>query len=42
MQLTKTEEDLMNYLWKLEKAFRKDLLDAYQNQNQQQQRLQHV
>ena len=29
MQLTKTEEDLMNYLWKLEKAFMKDLLDAY-------------
>ena len=29
MQLTKTEEDLMNYLWKLEKAFMKDLLVAY-------------
>jgi predicted transcriptional regulator len=29
MQLTKTEEDLMNYLWKLEKAFMKDLLEAY-------------
>ncbi|GGK21523.1 transcriptional regulator [Yeosuana aromativorans] len=29
MQLSKTEEDLMNYLWKLEKAFMKDLLDAY-------------
>ncbi|MCB0447257.1 MAG: BlaI/MecI/CopY family transcriptional regulator, partial [Gelidibacter sp.] len=29
MQLTKTEEDLMNHLWKLEKAFMKDLLDAY-------------
>ena len=29
MQLTKTEEDLMNYLWKLDKAFMKDLLDAY-------------
>lgn len=27
--LSKTEEDLMNYLWKLEKAFMKDLLDAY-------------
>ena len=29
MQLSKTEEDLMNHLWKLEKAFMKDLLDAY-------------
>ena len=29
MQLSKTEEDLMNYLWKLEKAFMKDLLEAY-------------
>jgi BlaI family transcriptional regulator, penicillinase repressor len=29
MQLSKTEEDLMNYIWKLEKAFMKDLLDAY-------------
>jgi predicted transcriptional regulator len=29
MQLTKTEEDLMNHLWKLEKGFMKDLLDAY-------------
>ena len=29
MQLSKTEEELMNYLWKLEKAFMKDLLDAY-------------
>ena len=29
MQLTKTEEDLMNHLWVLEKAFMKDLLDAY-------------
>jgi predicted transcriptional regulator len=29
MKLSKTEEDLMNYLWKLEKAFMKDLLDAY-------------
>ena len=29
MQLSKTEEDLMNYLWKLEKAFMKDLLNAY-------------
>ena len=31
MQLTKTEEDLMNHLWVLEKAFMKDLLDAYPN-----------
>ena len=29
MKLTKTEEELMNHLWKLEKAFMKDLLDAY-------------
>ena len=29
MQLSKTEEELMNYLWKFEKAFMKDLLDAY-------------
>ena len=29
MQLSKTEEELMNHLWKLEKAFMKDLLDAY-------------
>lgn len=29
MQLTKTEEELMNYLWKMEKAFMKDILDAY-------------
>ena len=29
MQLTKTEEELMNHLWKLEKAFMKDLLEAY-------------
>jgi predicted transcriptional regulator len=29
MQLSKTEEELMNYLWKLEKAFMKDLLDRY-------------
>ena len=31
MQLSKTEEELMNHLWKLEKAFMKDLLDTYQN-----------
>lgn len=29
MQLTKTEEELMNHLWKLEKAFMKDLLEVY-------------
>ncbi|MCK7589102.1 BlaI/MecI/CopY family transcriptional regulator [Subsaxibacter sp. CAU 1640] len=29
MQLTKTEEELMNHLWQLEKAFMKDLLEAY-------------
>lgn len=29
MKLSKTEEELMNHLWKLEKAFMKDLLEAY-------------
>jgi predicted transcriptional regulator len=29
MQLSKTEEQLMQYLWKLDKAFMKDLLDIY-------------
>lgn len=29
MQLSKSEEELMNHLWKLEKAFMKELLDAY-------------
>ncbi len=29
MQLTKAEEQLMQYLWTLEKAFMKDLLDSY-------------
>ena len=29
MQLSKTEEQLMEYLWKKEKAFIKDLLEAY-------------
>lgn len=28
-QLSKTEEQLMEYLWKLEKAFMKDLLEAF-------------
>lgn len=29
MQLSKTEEELMNHLWKLKKGFMKDLLEAY-------------
>jgi predicted transcriptional regulator len=29
MKLSKTEEELMNHLWRLEKAFMKDLLVAY-------------
>jgi len=29
MQLSKTEEELMNILWKQKKAFMKNLLDAY-------------
>jgi len=29
MKLSKSEEEVMNHLWKLEKAFMKDLLDAY-------------
>lgn len=29
MQLSQTEEELMQYVWKLEKAFMKDLLDEY-------------
>ncbi len=29
MQLSKAEEQLMKYLWKLEKAFMKDLLNSY-------------
>jgi BlaI family penicillinase repressor len=29
MQLSNSEEQLMEHLWKLEKAFMKDLLDAY-------------
>ncbi|MEO8933090.1 MAG: BlaI/MecI/CopY family transcriptional regulator [Xanthomarina sp.] len=27
--LSKTEEELMNHIWRLEKAFMKDLLEAY-------------
>jgi predicted transcriptional regulator len=33
-QLTNAEEQLMEHLWKLEKAFMKDLLEHFQNQNQ--------
>ena len=29
MGLSKTEEQLMTYLWKLEKAFMKDLIEAF-------------
>jgi predicted transcriptional regulator len=29
MKLSKSEEQLMEYLWNLEKAFLKDLIDAY-------------
>ena len=29
MQLSKSEEQLMQYLWKLDRAFMKDLLEAY-------------
>jgi BlaI family penicillinase repressor len=29
MQLTKAEEQLMEYLWQLEKAFLKDLIEAF-------------
>ncbi|WP_378186346.1 BlaI/MecI/CopY family transcriptional regulator [Aquimarina sp. W85] len=29
MQLSKSEEQLMKYLWKLEKGFMKDLLDCF-------------
>lgn len=29
MKLSKTEEELMSHLWKLEKAFMKDLLEVY-------------
>lgn len=30
MQLTKTEEQLMQHLWELKKAFMKDLIEAYE------------
>jgi len=29
MKLSKTEEELMNYLWEQKRAFMKDLLEAY-------------
>lgn len=29
MSLTKSEEELMQHLWKIEKAFMKDLLECY-------------
>ncbi len=29
MKLSKTEEELMNYLWELKKAMMKDLIEAY-------------
>lgn len=29
MKLTPTEEELMNHLWRLKRAFMKDLLDCY-------------
>lgn len=29
MKLSKSEEQLMQHIWKLEKAFMKDLIDAY-------------
>lgn len=30
MKLSRTEEELMNHLWRLKRAFMKDLLDAYE------------
>lgn len=29
MKLSKTEEELMNHLWRLKRAFMKDLMDSY-------------
>lgn len=29
MELSKTEEQLMHYIWKLKKAFMKDLIDSF-------------
>lgn len=31
MKLTPTEEELMNHLWRLKRAFMKDLLECYPN-----------
>lgn len=31
MKLSRAEEELMNHLWKLKRAFMKDLLEAYQH-----------
>lgn len=31
MKLSKTEEELMNHLWKLEAAIMKDLIEAYED-----------
>ena len=31
MKLSKSEEELMNHLWKLKKAIMKDLVNAYQD-----------
>jgi len=31
MKLSRAEEELMNHLWRLKRAFMKDLLDAYEN-----------
>ncbi len=31
MQLSKTEEQLMQYIWKFDKAFMKDILESYPN-----------
>ena len=33
MKLSKTEEDLMNHIWELKKAFLKDLLEVYPDPN---------
>jgi predicted transcriptional regulator len=38
-QLTKSEEQLMEQLWTLEKAFMKDLLEALRNQSRKRRRL---
>jgi predicted transcriptional regulator len=38
-QLTNAEEQLMEQLWKLEKAFMKDLLQTFQTKTKKRQRL---